>query len=118
MSFESNTGLNVSNHYGPRDTGGTVGSKHTTDNARIYNLDLDVLPSQSTPADVYVQAGTLVQAVIFEGTAGTATVSVGTVDVTAADYAAPIAVPAGGNLIYTKGTGAGKVKVVTLTPEA
>lgn len=118
MSFENSAGINVKNHYGPRAVGGTVGSKHTTDNARIYNLDLDTAPPQSTPADVYVQAGTLVQAVIFEGTAGTATVSVGGVEITAADYAAPIAVPAGGNLTYTKGTGAGKVKVVTLTPEA
>lgn len=118
MSFENSAGIDVSNHYGPREVGGTVGSKHTTDNARIYNLDLDVPVAERTPADVTVPANTLVQAVIFEGTAGTATVSIGGVDVTAAEYAAPVRVSNGGNLTYSRGTGSGKVKVITLTGEA
>lgn len=118
MAFESNTGIDVSNHYGPRDTGGTVGSKTTGDNARIFNLDLDAAADERTPADVKVLKDTLVQEVIFEGTAGTATVSVGAQDVTAATYASPIKVTADGDLTYVTGTGTGKVKVITMTPEA
>lgn len=116
MAFESNSGLNVSNHYGPRAVGGTIGSQ-TTDNAsRIFTIDLD---GDTQPADAIVPVNALVQEVIFEGTAGTAAVLVGAQDVTAATYATPVKVTdTDGNLNFTKGTGAGKVKVVVMYPEA
>lgn len=115
MSFESNTGINVSNHYGPRAVGGTVGAQTTDNGMRIYNIDLDVAFTERTPAVVTLPADVTVQDVIFHGTAGTAVISVGGVDVTAAEYATPIAVPAGGALTYAKGTGTGKVSVMTVT---
>ena len=31
MGFEANSGLGVSNFYGPRQTGGSVGASHTKD---------------------------------------------------------------------------------------
>ena len=111
MSFENSAGIDVSNHYGPRAVGGTVGSKATDDNKRIYNLDLDAAADSRTPADVTVVEGTIVEEVYFAGTEGTATVSVGAQEITDATYAVPVVVSATGNLVYTKGTGAG-------TPEA
>lgn len=116
MAFEGNTGLNVSNWYGPRDTGGTIGSQQTQDAARIFTLDMD---GSTQPAEAIVPVNALVQEVIFEGTAGTAVINVGVQDITAATYAAPIKVTdTDGNLNFVKGTGAGKVKVVVMYPEA
>ena len=115
MTFEANTGLNVSSFYGPRPTGGTIGSQHTQDAHRVLTLDMD---GSTQPEDVIVPANTLIQEVIFEGTAGNAAVRVGTQAITAATYASPVSVTTAGALNFVKGTGAGKVKVIALYPEA
>lgn len=116
MAFESNTGLNVSNHYGPRATGGTIGAQVSDNAARIFVIDMD---GDTQPADAIVPVGALVQEVIFEGTAGDAAVLVGAQDITAATYAVPVKVTdTDGNLNFTNSTGAGKVKVVVMYPEA
>lgn len=41
MSFEDSAGLNVSNHYGPRDTGGTEGNVKTEGVIKEFMQDLD-----------------------------------------------------------------------------
>lgn len=38
MGFENNTGIGVYNHYGTRDTGGTVGSEYTQDSVRNLSI--------------------------------------------------------------------------------
>lgn len=38
MGFENKTGLGVSNYYGARDTGGSIGSEHTQDSIREYSI--------------------------------------------------------------------------------
>lgn len=38
MAFENNSGLNVYNHYGPRDTGGTVGVE--TDKDSVHQMSI------------------------------------------------------------------------------
>jgi hypothetical protein len=116
MTLEANTGLNVSNQYGPRDTGGTVGSQATDNANRIFTIDMD---GDTQPEAVIVPVGALVQEVIFEGTAGDAAIFVGVQDITAATYAIPVVVTdTDGNLNFTNTTGAGKVKVIAIYPEA
>lgn len=46
MAFENSAGLNVSNHYGPRASGGTQGVYKTEGyyNEFVWNLDGDNLP--------------------------------------------------------------------------
>lgn len=40
MGFENSSGINVSNHYGPRETGGTVGVEHSKDSLHQLSLYL------------------------------------------------------------------------------
>lgn len=40
MSFENKAGLNVSNHYGQRYTGGSVGSETTDGSTRSYSFTI------------------------------------------------------------------------------
>ena len=40
MTFEAKTGLNVSNHYGPRSTGGSIGVEHTQDSSHQMRIEL------------------------------------------------------------------------------
>lgn len=40
MSYEANTGLNVSNHYGVRGTGGAVGQEHRKGSLVTVKIDL------------------------------------------------------------------------------
>lgn len=39
MAFEANSGLQVVNHYGPRDTGGSVGVERTTKSLNIFSVE-------------------------------------------------------------------------------
>lgn len=43
MGFENTAGLNVHNHYGPRDTGGSAGVEHSKDS--IHQLSVDITPA-------------------------------------------------------------------------
>lgn len=40
MSYESTSGLNVSNQYGPRKTGGSVGIEHSQDSTMSFSVQL------------------------------------------------------------------------------
>lgn len=88
MGYESNTGLNVSNHYGPRDSGGTQGVYKTEgyENEFVWNLDRGVLPVKF-PRNVKV---TGVDRTFATGTVTALTV--GGVAVLAATDAAPVSV--------------------------
>lgn len=112
MGFESNTGLNVNNHYGPRDTGGTEGIVKTEGVSNEFMQDLDAgglsfgfpvpLTGQDsyyvTEADVSLAGGTITA------------ITIGGVDVTAATPEAPVEIPAGntGVVVLTGGDGTGK----------
>ena len=113
MGFESNTGLNVKNHYGPRAVGGTQGVERTAGikNEATVNFDGEAF-------DFYVDipAGAVVTHVMDEfATGAVATAVVGAVDISAADgtEAAYVAVPLGGDLVIT-GPTAGSVVVYFL----
>lgn len=106
MAYESNTGLNVSNHYGPRDSGGTRGVFKTEGYKYefVWNLEDTGLPfkfpvpkggCEVTQVDIFFDEGT------------TTAVSIGGVAVIAATEAAPVAIPFGntGVLAQTGATG-------------
>lgn len=40
MPFEANSGIQVANHYGPRDTGGSVGVERTTKSLNILSVEV------------------------------------------------------------------------------
>lgn len=114
MSFENNNGLNVSNHYGPRAVGGTDGSQVTANSQRIFTIDLD--GEKPLVRKISVPAG-IAENVHFEGSAGSATVSVGSTVITAASWGTPVSFVAG-DLTAVKGSGAGKVKITMQLNEA
>lgn len=40
MPFENSAGINVSNYYGPRDTGGSIGVEQSTDSIQTLSIEL------------------------------------------------------------------------------
>lgn len=40
MAFEANSGIQVANHYGPRDTGGSVGVERTTKSLNVLSIEI------------------------------------------------------------------------------
>lgn len=102
MSFESNTGLNVNNHYGPRAVGGTEGVTRTdgVNNEFMVELSEDGLDFgfPVTDGSAYVT--------IVDVTPGNATTfTIGGVNVVAATDAVPIQIPdANTGVIVTDGT--------------
>jgi len=111
--YESNTGLSVSNHYGPRNVGGEKGSHTTQDGRRIYTIDV---PEANLLSDTIIQEGALVENVETFGTASVSALTVGSVDISAATWGAGVSVTATGELNGTF-TGEGKV-VITVTDVA
>lgn len=62
MAFEANSGLQVVNHYGPRDTGGTVGVETTKTALNVLSFELtgsslqdEFLPPFVMPKNAQVQ---------------------------------------------------------------
>lgn len=62
MAFEANSGLQVVNHYGPRDTGGTVGVETTKTALNVLSFELtgsslqdEFLPPFVLPQKVQIQ---------------------------------------------------------------
>lgn len=108
MSFEDSAGLNVNNHYGPRDSGGTQGIYKTEgyEAEFAYNLDgenLDVL----FPRNVEVVS---VDETFVTG--NVTALTVGGVDVIAATEAAPVAIaPANSGVLAQTGGSAGYIVV-------
>lgn len=98
MAYEDSAGLNVSNHYGPRDSGGTQGvySTYGYDAEFVWNLDragLDVL----FPTNVEV---TGVDETFVTG--DVTALAVGGVSVIAATEAAPVGIVAANTGVLTK----------------
>lgn len=106
MAYESNTGLNVSNHYGPRVTGGTRGVFKTEGYQYefVWNLEDTGLPFKFPVPDGGCEV-TQVDIFFDEGT--TTAVSIGGVAVIGATSAAPVAIAANntGVLAQTGATG-------------
>lgn len=40
MAFEANSGIQVANHYGPRDTGSTAGVERTTKSLNVFSVEI------------------------------------------------------------------------------
>ena len=102
MGYEANTGLNVRNHYGPRDSGGTRGVYKTEgyQNEFVINLDRTALPVLF-PRNVEV---TSVDETFVTG--NVTALTIGGVDVIAATEAAPVGIVAAntGVIVQTGGT--------------
>lgn len=62
MTYESNTGLGVNNHYGARETGGVVGSEHTQNSLMRVTINLtgEMLNGTFLPP-VYLPKGALLK---------------------------------------------------------
>ena len=102
MAYEDSAGLNVSNHYGPRDSGGTQGvySTYGYDSEFVWNLDGDDL-------GVLFPRNVEVTGVDETFTTGNVTaLTIGGVDVIAATEAAPVGIVTAntGVLVNTGGT--------------
>lgn len=106
MGYEANTGLNVYNHYGPRDSGGTRGVFKTEgyQNEFVWNLESTGLPFKFP---VPVGGVEVVKVDVFFAEGTVSAVTVGGVAVLAATEAAPVALAANntGVLAQTGGTG-------------
>jgi len=109
MPYESNTGLNVTNHYGPRDTGNQEGVIKTegAKNQAVVNFD-----GEAFDFKVYIPAGSVVTNIITDfatGAVSAATVGLvdisgaGQIDATVAGNTTPatVSVPLGGLLTVT-----------------
>lgn len=110
--YESGSGLNVNNHYGPRAVGGTEGVVSTKGTSNEFLQDLDesglalgfpVVNGKAyvTEADVSLAGGTITA------------ITIGGVDVTAATPEAPVQIPADntGVIVLTGGNGTGKYMI-------
>jgi hypothetical protein len=117
MPFENKTGLNVSNFYGPRDTGGTRGVVKTEGTYNEYSI---MVPF-TTGIDFKFPVLKGVKIVGFQAAYATGTLSaltIGGVNVFAASEAAPVNIPAGNTgVVVQTGLTAGEliIKFTRLT---
>ena len=115
MAYENKAGLNVNNHYGPRDSGGTRGVYKTEGyhNEFVINLDRAALPVKF-PVNVEVVS---VDETFVTG--NVTALTIGGVDVIAATEAAPVGiVPANTGVIVQTGGTAGYIIVKYKTAPA
>lgn len=110
MSYEANTGLGVSNHYGPRKIGNQDGvyERDGEENTAAINFDGDTLS-----LDVYVPANSVVTEVVSNFATGAITAAtVGSTDISGANGAEAnyVAISTKGKLTVT-GPTAGTVLV-------
>lgn len=114
MPWGTGSGLNVSNWYGARDTGGTEGVTKTEGVMNEFMKDLDETGlSFGFPVPWTGQDSYWVTEVDISQVTGTVTVqTIGGVNVAAATPEAPVAIPAGntGVIVLTGATG-GKVLI-------
>lgn len=87
MAFESNTGLGVNNHYGPRTTGNSAGNVGTEGRSYEASVDIDVATIDNGGpllVDLVIPATSVVETVyadvseVFNLTGTTPTILVGT----------------------------------------
>lgn len=110
--YESGSGLNVNNHYGPRESGGTEGVTRTEGVLNEFLEDLDNTQLDFgfpvTNGDAWVTEADVSQL------GGTITaVTIGGVDVTSATPEAPVQIPDAntGVIVYTGSNGTGKALI-------
>jgi hypothetical protein len=107
--YESGSGLNVNNHYGPRTTGGTEGLVKTEGVSNEFMEDLD--NTDLSFGFPFTDGTAWVTEVDVSQLGGTITaITIGGVDVTAATPEAPVQIPAAnsGVIVYTGSNGTGK----------
>lgn len=89
MATESKTGLGVAQHYGPRDTGASIGWEQTTDSKHRLSLELTGfgLQEKFLPPIVMPKGATVVSAYIYvdEAFTGVTGLSIGTGNAEATD---------------------------------
>lgn len=108
MAYEKTSGLNVTNHYGARSSGGTQGVERTSGagNEAVINFD-----GQALDFKVEIPAGAVITDLIDDfATGSVSAATVGSVDISTASPATFIKVPLGGTLTVT-GPTAGSVIV-------
>jgi len=66
MGYEANSGLGVSNQYGQRDTGGSVGAEHSQNSVQtlVVNMTGDSLNSTFMPPVYFPKGAKVVKAVL------------------------------------------------------
>lgn len=113
MSYEANTGLNVSNHYGPRTVGGATGVSKL-DGIR-NELVIDFAADRPLHQDVYLPSGAVIQDYSIIGVPGAVAVTVGGTDVstatidTRATWLTVDVDTTGGLVAWTPGTNEGRL---------
>ena len=111
MGFENSAGIDVSNHYGPRDTGGTEGTTKTEgiDNEFLIDLDNGGLDFGFPIPSAFTNQGSFFVTLTDDTQAtGTVTaVTIGGVAVLAATIAAPVEITSAntGVIVVTGATG-------------
>lgn len=114
MSYESNTGLNVSNQYGPRAVGGWEGQYTTSDNTRQYVFDFS---EQGPLLDTVTLTGAgRVVGFTVVGTAPTSA-KIDTVDIKGATAAVPVNFTSANGAVGFKFTPASGTKQVYVDVE-
>lgn len=108
MSFEDSAGINVSNHYGPRSTGGTEGVVKTEGTRNEFTLDVegDGLDFGFPTVD-----GTAYVTIIDFSQSNGTTFTIGGVDVTLGSAVAPIEIPDGNTGVIVTDATTGKIVV-------
>jgi hypothetical protein len=116
MAFEDSAGLNVSNHYGPRVSGGTEGRTNTPGTEQEFYIDLDesgLAFGFPVPAAFTKQGSFWVTEADDSQVTGTITVlTVGGVNIAAASVAVPVEITsANTGVLVTTGATAGKLLI-------
>lgn len=130
MAFENSAGINVYNHYGVRDTGGTVGVEHSKDSVHQLSLEITAdsvndgfLPPVVIPAKAHFLRAYIT---IDQAFVGLTAVNVGEkgaettngIPLVVADLAVGARVPAGpavGTWAFNSSTGTTAAKAVGIT---
>lgn len=107
--YEDGSGLNVNNHYGPRETGGTEGVLRTAGIENEFMIDLD-----NTELDFGFPVGTKSVYVTFVDDAiatGLTSLTIGGVEVSGATEAAPVEILTSNTGVIVTDATAGKIVV-------
>lgn len=107
--YESGSGLNVNNHYGPREVGGTEGVVRTDGVNNEFMIDLD-----NTELDFGFPVGVnSVYVTLVDDTlaTGLTSLTIGGVNVTAASDASPVEIPSSNTGVIVTDATAGKILI-------
>ena len=111
MGYESKTGLNVNNHYGPRNTGGTRGIVKTEGTYNEFSVAVPLTNTIDFKFPV-LKGGKVVGFYAGDATGTLTALTIGGVNVFAATEAAPVALAAGNTgVISQTGLTAGELVI-------